>query len=179
MKRQVYVAPLLVTILLSPSTLGQTSPAATPDRSQIIRGAREVMQKAHYCAFITIGDQGQPQARVVEPSPPDDEFAVWVGTSPVTRKVVQIRKDPRVTLFYFDAATRAYVTLIGGADFVSDPAERAKHWQEEWSSFYKDKYRGSDFVLLRVKPRRLEIVSYAHGLGNDPQTWRPVILDLQ
>ena len=36
--------------------------------------------------------------------------------------------------------------------------------------------RGEDYLLLRVRPSRLEVVSASRGMRNDPQTWRPVIL---
>jgi hypothetical protein len=32
-------------------------------------------------------------------------------------------------------------------------------------------------VLVKVTPARLEIVSYAHGLLNDPATWRPLAVE--
>lgn len=82
-------------------------PGADVDRPAVIRAARDVMQKARYCAFITLGEDGQPQARAVDPLGPDDDMTVWVGTNAATRKVAQLRKDPRVTLFYFDAAAPA------------------------------------------------------------------------
>ncbi len=155
----------------------QPLPGVDAERSAVIRAAREVMQKARYCAFITLGEDGQPQARAVDPLGPDDDMTVWVGTNAGTRKVAQLLKDARVTLFYFDAAAPAYVTLIGTAVASADPAEKAKHFKNEWSPFYKDRHRGPDFVLLKVKARRLEIVSQNHGLINDPRTWRPVAIE--
>lgn len=155
----------------------RTPPGTDADRPVVLRAAREVMQKARYCAFITLGEDGQPQVRAVDPLGPDDDMTVWVGTNAATRKLAQVRKDPRVTLFYFDAAAPAYVTLIGRAVESSDPAEKAKHWKNEWLPFYKDRHRGPDFALLKVEPRRLEIVSQNHGLLNDPKTWLPVAIE--
>jgi len=180
MKKHVILTALslvvcIPTILQAQQAQGVSAP---PDRVTVIKAAKEVMTKARYCALITIGDDGQPQARVVDPFFPEDDMTVWLATSPATRKVAQIVKDPRVTLFYFDTGTQGYVTVLGKAELIRDPAEKAKQWKEEWASFYKDKNRGDDYMLIRVKPRRLEIVSYAHGLANDPQTWRPVMLEL-
>lgn len=106
-------------------------PPSTPgsaDRSQIIAAAREVMKQAHYCTLVTIGEEGQPQARIVDPSEPDQGFVVWLATKNATRKVAQLRKDSRATLLYFDQATLSYVTLLGGATLVSDPVEKERHW---------------------------------------------------
>lgn len=152
-------------------------PAVAADRAAVLRAAREVAQKARYATFITIGEDGQPQARIVDALGPDEEFTVWVGTNPVTRKVGEIAKDPRVTISFFDPAGPAYATLFGTAHLVTDPAVKALHWKSAWAPFYKDEYRGRDFALLAVVPRRLEIVSQGHGLINDPVTWRPVSIE--
>jgi general stress protein 26 len=146
---------------------------ATP-RVGILQAAKTLMQEARYCALITIGPDGRAESRIVDAFPPEPDMTVWLATSPVTRKVEQIRKDPRVTLFYWDATRMGYVTLIGDATLVDDPAEKAKRWKDEWSEFYSDENRGADYLLIRVTPRRLELVSIADGLVNDPKTWRPL-----
>ena len=157
----------------------QRPEATAAKRAEVIQAAREVMEKARYCALITVDDDGQPQARVVDPFAPEEDLTVWIATKPVTRKVGQITKDPRVTLFYFDPEGLGYVTLLGKADIVKDPVEKAKRWKEDWSAFYDDRNRGDDYLLIRVTPSRLEIMSFGHGLLNDPKTWRPVTIDLR
>jgi general stress protein 26 len=147
--------------------------AVTPDRATLLAAAREVMQTARYCAFVTFGPDGRAQARAVDAFAPEQDMTVWVATKPATRKVAEVRKDPRVTLYYYEPKGPGYVTLLGDAQVVDDPAEKAKRWKEEWASFYSDRNRGADYVLLRVRPRRLEVVSYGKGLLGDPVTWRP------
>jgi len=65
-----------------------------------------------------------PQARIVDPFAPEADFTIWVATNPLTRKVAEIRQDPRVTLLYFNAAAAEYVTVLGTATLVSDSASR-------------------------------------------------------
>ena len=173
-------ATSIVLTLISLSTAGRGQAQAPPqssDRAKVVAAARDVMRKAGYCGLITVGEDGHPQARVVDPLPPEEDLTVWIATNPATRKVGQIRKDGRVTLFYFDRGGPSYVTLLGRADLVRDPQEKAKHWKEAWTPFYKDTFRGDDFVLIRVRPSRLEVVSDTHGLPGDSRTWRPVTLE--
>lgn len=155
----------------------QDTPGRAPDRAKVVAAAVQLMEKARHSALITIGLDGHPQSRIVDPFPPEPDMTVWIATNPVTRKVEQIKKDPRVTLFYFDPSGPGYVTLLARAELVTDPAEKAKHWKEDWAEFYKDKYRGGDYVLIRCRPIRLELVSYAHDILNDPDTWRPVAIE--
>jgi general stress protein 26 len=168
---------IIFSIFLFPRAILGQDTSATADRSHILSSARSIMEKARYCALITIADDGHPQARAVDPFLPDGGMTVWIATNPATRKVAQIKKDARVTLFYLNPDGSGYVTVLGKADIVNATAEKEKYWKEEWSFFYKDKYRGDDYVLIRVQPRRLEIVSYPDNLINAPQTWRPVQIE--
>lgn len=55
--------------------------------------------------------------------------------------------------------------------------EKAAHWKDAWSPFYKNESRGADFALLKFVPHRLEIVSESHGLVSEKGNWRPVSID--
>jgi general stress protein 26 len=162
----------------APSGTPRAAPAAAAtDRARVVAAARDVMQKARFCTMVTLGRDGHPQARVVDPFAPEGELTVWIATRPVTRKVREIERDGRVTLLYFDASAQAYVTVLGRADIVRDRAEKARRWKAEWKAFYADENRGEDYLLIRVRPLRLEILSPGHGLSNDPKTWQPVAVE--
>lgn len=173
--RSILVCTALLTLGCAPRAAGQV---VVPDRDRVLTAAREVMAAARYATLVTIGEDGQPEARIVDPFPPEDGLVIWIGTNPLTRKVRQIEGDPRVTLLYFDATGLSYVTLVGRAEPVTDPDVKRRHWKEEWAGFYPDGPQSEGYLLLRVIPSRLEISSSRHGLTNDRRTWRPVILEL-
>lgn len=150
---------------------------AQPSREVIITAATDVVQKARFCTLVTIGEDGHPQARVVDPLGPDPDFTMWIATNPLTRKVNQIRRDARTTLLCFDTATSSYVTVLGRAVLITDPAEKQKHWKADWAPIYPDGPRGAGFMLIRLTPRRLEIVSESRGIVGDPKTWLPRAID--
>ena len=160
---------------LAPAALAEGP--APPDRATLLKAARELMEKARFCALVTNAENGYPQARAIDAFAPEADMTVWIATNPATRKVAEVKKDPRVTLYYYEPGGPGYVTLQGKATVVADRAEKAKRWKEDWAAFYKDENRGEDYVLIRVTPVRLEIVSYAHGLLNDPASWRPLTVD--
>ncbi len=164
-----------VAALLAPGALAQ----GAPDRSKVLAVARQVMEAAHYCALITVDAQGRAQARTMDPFPPEDELTVWMATNSASRKVAEIRDNPRVTLFFYDTKSSGAVTILGEARLIDDAAEKAKRWKPGWSRFYKQGNRGPDYLLIRVEPARLEVVSEAQGLPGDPQTWRAVVVDFR
>ena len=170
-------AALLASILAPSLVAAQTAPTAQPSRTGVIAAARDVMQSAAYCTFITIGEDGQPQARIVDPTLPDSNLTIWIGTNSLTRKVNQIRRDARVTLLYFHAASASYVTVLGRAALVTDAGEKERRWKASWAPFYPNGFRGSDFTLIRVTPTRLEISSPSRQMPSDPKTWLPVVVE--
>jgi general stress protein 26 len=175
-KSAAWIAGVVVSIAGCGTSLA--APAGPVEHARIVSVAREIMQKARYCALVTVGRDGQPQARIVDPLVPEPDLSVWIATSPATRKVAEIRANPRVTLIYFDPAGPAYVTLHATAELVTGADLKAAHWKDDWAPFYKDAHRGEDFVLIHSKPVRLEVVSQGHGIVSEPVSWRPTTIEL-
>jgi general stress protein 26 len=146
---------------------------ARAHRGDLRTAARDVMRASKYCALVTVDDQGRPRARTVHPFPPGNDFVVWIATRPVTRKVEQIRADPNVTLYYFDAERLEYVTLMGRARLVDDLEEKKKRRNLISFALYPD--WPEDCLLIEVTPERLEV--QAKGVDPDDVTWRPQSLE--
>jgi len=140
-------------------------------REQIIKAAQELMIATRYCALITVDAAGRAHARTMDPFPPEKDLIVWLGTNPRSRKVAEIRRDARVTLYYFDAASQGYVTLYGRARLVDDPKEKARRWKEEWKAFYPDREKG--YLLIAVTPQKLEVVIEKKGIVGNSAVWTP------
>ncbi len=160
---------LLVFFVVSTTEAQEMKKSLT--RDELIATARETISASRYCALITLDSSGRAQARTVDAFAPDENMVVWIGTNPRSSKVAEIRRNPRVTLYYFDREAQAYVSIYGIARLVNDPKEKAKRWKEEWKDFYPD--RAKDYMLIAVTPKKLELVNVSKGIVGDPQTWTP------
>lgn len=160
-------------------TTDATIAAAPGDSAGILAAAREVMAEARYATLISLGPDGHPQARIVDPFAPEADFTVWIATNARSRKVTEIARDSRVTLLYFDRDGASYVTVVGEAETVDDPEMKAKYWKTAWAALYPDEYRGEDYLLIRVVAQRVEVSAERLGILNDPVTWRPAIVELR
>jgi general stress protein 26 len=138
--------------------------------------AREIIDASGNCALITIDDEGQPRARTMDPFAPEDDFTIWFGTNTKSRKVKQIKNEPRVTLYYFDKPSSSYVTIHGKAQIIDDAKEKMKFWKNNWSAFYPSFPQG--YTLIKVTPEWMEIISESRGVTDDSITWQPPILRL-
>jgi general stress protein 26 len=160
---------LLGITAFTPAVFGQQPQRLSKDA--LIVAAREIIATARYCALITQSANGRAHARTMDPFPPDKDLVIWFGTNPKSRKVAEIRRHRRVTLYYFDRDSPAYVTITGFARLVNDRAEKARHWKDEWKGFYPDREKG--YLLIAVTPKELEIVNEKKGIVGDADLWRP------
>ncbi len=164
---------LVLFVLLASSDLIHPAAAQNTGDTTVVETARKIMLAARYCSLTTLGEDGSPQIRAMDPFPPEEGMTVWLATNNTTRKLGQIRRDGRVALFYLQAPT-GYVTILGDAQIVEDPGEKARRWKDSWKNFYEDENRGKDYVLIKVVPKRIEVSS------PDIETpeWGPAVVEM-
>jgi general stress protein 26 len=169
LRKFIYVMiPILLALPFS--GLSQNTEQKNASDEKLINAAREIMAAAGTCALITLDAKNLPRVRVMDPFPPESDFTVWFGTNTKTRKVEQIKNNPNVTLYYLDSDSSGYVMIQGMAHLVNDPKEKEKRWKAEWEAFYPDRSEG--YLLIKVSPTWMEVISYKHGILGDPVTWQ-------
>lgn len=148
------------------------------DPRLVLDSAMALMQRDGTAALVSDDASGQPRIRSVGSFLRDsarsdrERFTVFVLTRRSTRKLDQLARNPRVTLYYNDDARVSYATLMGRATIHRDPS--APQLQEFLDSatiaFFWPEYP-ADFVMLEIVPDWLEFMG--PGAWNDPETWRP------
>ncbi len=172
--RKPFYIILPILLLITFNSFSQSIEQKDSLNNKLMNAAREIMASAGTCALITLDQQGRSRVRVMDPFLPESDFTVWFGTNPKSRKVDQIKKDPRVTLYYFDKSASGYVMIHGIAQIVNDPIEKEKRWKAEWEAFYPNKPDG--YLLIKVSPEWMEVISSAHSIVGDPLTWEPPVV---
>jgi general stress protein 26 len=76
----------------------------------------EMINQAEYCALITIDEDGFPAARMMQTLPVEYDFVIWLGTKPNTQKIKHIENNQRVSVYYSDVESAAYVNVQGIAE---------------------------------------------------------------
>lgn len=164
-----FVFPIL--IILPFLSFGQNAEPIDFSNKKLVIAAREIMNSASTCALISLDDEGRARVRAMDPFPPEDDLTVWFGTNSKSRKVDQIKKDPRVTLYYLDSDASGYVMIYGIAELVDDQKEKEKRWKEEWKDFYPN--NAENYLLIKVSPIWMEVSSTPRGIFSDTITWQP------
>jgi general stress protein 26 len=152
------------------------APPPSEERARLVAAAREIMAAQTYCALITIDESGRPQVRTMNPFPPEEDLTVWFATNTRSRKVREMKVDPRVTLYYADHKNAiGYVALQGRAVLVEDRAEILTRKRAYWDQAFPGL---QNLVLIKVVPERLDVLNYKAGTKVDPETWRTPSIEL-
>ncbi|UCG14018.1 MAG: pyridoxamine 5'-phosphate oxidase family protein [Deltaproteobacteria bacterium] len=146
----------------------------TPER--VLEVANAIINGVEFGFLITRSESGEANARIMHPFAPEQDLAIWFGTSQESRKMREIQRDNRVTLAFYDSKETAYTTLIGTALVERDVDTRRKYWREEWLAFFPEGPEGEDYVLVKFIPSRIEVMSFAHGILPKPYRLRPAVL---
>lgn len=149
-----------------------TSSALGAQDAELAAAARTVMALDPTPTLVSLDAEGRPRARTVQVSDPDEDFVLWIATKPNTRKVAQLRGDPRVTLHYADDGVGAYVSVMGTATLHDDAGTLGAHTfhdEDDLAAFWPD--YPEDYLLIRVTPDWIEVLG--GGAEPDPETWRP------
>lgn len=168
---------LMILSLLPIGIFTQEAQQSDHNQDSLISAAEELMLEARYCALITLDETGHPQARTMDPFPPDSNMVVWFGTNLNSRKVKEIKKNQKATLYYEAPNAGGYVILKGDAYIENDSEQKIKYWKSEWEVFYpKSK---ENYTLIKFIPVRLEIVDYTRKIVGDSVTWEVPSIDLE
>lgn len=163
------VALMAALLLFSTGLWAQEGHAVNLSEETLISAARDMATAARFGTLITLDKSGHPQARTMDTFAPEESMEIWFGSNPKSRKVEEIRQDPRVTIHFAAPKGDGYVVLKGRAYIIDDRDLKKKYWKEGWEEFYPD--REASFTLIRVVPDRLEIVDYSHGIVAESDTW--------
>jgi general stress protein 26 len=131
-------------------------------RDSLLTYAWMIVDSSDSHVLVTVDETGKPHARTMSPFTPEEDWTIWLGTFPTSRKAQQIKNNPNVVVFYYDSKSFSYVNVSGTARLVNDPDLKAKYWKEGWKRFYPD--RVTDYILIEVTPERLEVCSFKYNL---------------
>jgi general stress protein 26 len=138
------------------------------NRDTLLLAAHELINESSYCGLVTVDSAGQPHVRTMNPFPVGEDFIIWFATSRTSRKVQEIRNNPKVSVYFSDHNTaKGYVNLSGKAEVLDDKELLVKMKRAYWEGIpdWQD-----IFVLIKIVPGKLEVINYKQGVNNDPAT---------
>lgn len=134
----------------------------------LVAAALATISKLRYCWALTSCENGvcvRPMGHVAH-LPGEDPWAIWFLTRGNSRKVLDIRRDERVTLVFQQDSNDAYVALSGRALLMDDPTEVRARWKEHYNLHFPTDVERAGAVFFQVTADRLEL--WIRGITPEP-----------
>ena len=127
----------------------------TSDEQKIV----SIMRDNYLHANLATCDGDQPRVRIVSPVVEDD-MSIWVTTRSTSRKVKQLRENPKICLAFVEPPEGdKSVTVIGEASMIPDIEKKRRVWKLAPFDLYEhfpDGPDSDDFCVLKIMVNRIE-----------------------
>jgi general stress protein 26 len=139
------------------------------DILQFLAAARETITAMPICWLATRSLEGGTNARAVNSSagsPGSDEWTRRFLVRRNSRKVVEMRAAPFVTLAFQHPSGDRYVALGGRATIIEDVAEMRTMWPSGLDAHFPPGFADASMIVIRVDVDRIEV--HVRGLTPAP-----------
>jgi len=139
-------------------------------RDTVLAGAKDIISQTIYCGLVTTDETGLPKIRTMNPFPVKDDFVIWIATSRSSEKVMEMRNNPAVNVYFADHSKAiGYVSISGKAEVIDDKELLVKMKRDYWDGIPNWK---NNFVLIKIAPVTMEVINYKYSINNNPQTFK-------
>jgi len=118
-----------------------------------------IMKENCLHAYLATCDGEQPRVRPVSPIVEDD-LSIWITTYSSSRKVEQIRENPRICLAFVEQPRGdKTATVIGEAEIVPGLEEKKRVWKLasfDLAEHFPKGPESTEFCLLRINVKKIE-----------------------
>jgi len=100
----------------------------------------------------------------------DNKFAIYISTNTSSSKVEQIKKNPKISVYFCDPENFKGVMFGGEVEIIEDMEIKRNIWLEWWTKYYLEGLEDPDYTLLRLNPKtaqfyyRLQKVQFSPGV---------------
>ncbi len=135
--------------------------------------ALKLFSSQPFVILATVDENGYPQARAmanlrqtgaVEGNPfSGDSLDTAFGTSAWRTKIVQLKKNPKASVYILDAKTYQAALLLGTIEIVNDPDVKKAYWSKNFAAIYPQGPTSPDYTILRFHAEALKIFAMDHN----------------
>jgi general stress protein 26 len=115
------------------------------------------------CLLGSNGEDGFPYIKAVLNLKHEGFRQFWFGTNTSSKRVRQLKKDSRASLYFMDEKNFKGLMLLGTAEVLRDLASRQLLWTKDSEFYYPLGIDDPDYTVLRFTAKT---GNYYHGLKN-------------
>ncbi len=133
------------------------------DQHEAIEQALALADRAAIAMLGTNGDDGYPHIKAMIKMENEGLRHVWFSTNTSSRRVGQLTRDGRASVYFVDFDEWKGLMLVGTVELLQDAESRRRLWRPGYERYYPQGVDDPDYTVLRFTARW---GNYYHALHN-------------
>ena len=119
------------------------------DEQQARTESLSLVERSEICMLGTNSEEGFPHIKAMIKAEAEGLQHIWFSTNTSSRRVAQLRLDPRASVYFVDFEDWMGLMLVGEAELLRDAASRKRLWHEGDERYYPMGVDDPDYTVLR------------------------------
>jgi len=131
-------------------------------QEEAIEKGLALVNKSTIAMLGTNGAEGYPNIRAMIKMENEGLKRIWFSTNTSSRKVVQLKNNPKACVYFVDFDKWMGLMLVGVINILQDPESKQRLWREGFEKYYPLGVNDPDYSVLLFTAER---GSYYHSLA--------------
>ncbi|MBA7587398.1 hypothetical protein ES708_29427 [subsurface metagenome] len=133
------------------------------DKQEAINEGLKLIDQSKICLLGTNGEDGFPNIKAMMNIKHEGMKKIWLSTNTSSKRVQQLKKDNRASVYYVDESNFKGLMLTGTIQILQDLQSRQMLWDEGSEKYYPLGVEDPDYSVLYFTAHR---GNYYHRLKN-------------
>lgn len=126
------------------------------DHDDPVATLAELIHGIRFAMLTTTARDGSLHSRPMATQESRFDGDLWFFTGLASHKVEDILERPQVNVAFADPSRQRYVSVVGQAELVDDPARKRELWSPAMKAWFPGGIDDPDLGLLRVRPSQAD-----------------------
>ncbi len=128
----------------------------TEEINKELNKVQEIIDSIEVGMLTTMQDDGDHKSRPMQTQKLDADGNLWFLTNRSSHKTEELQKHPNVNVAYADTNNQSYVSVVGKASIVDDPAVKKDLWSPIAKAWFPKGLEDPDLTALKVEIKSAE-----------------------
>ena len=133
------------------------------EKQEAINQGLELVDRSTIAMLGTHGEDGFPNIKAMLKMENQGLNKIWFSTNTSSKRLAQIKKNPKVCVYFVDTNEFKGLMLVGSIKVLQDKSSKQRLWREGFEKYYPLGIDDPDYSVLYFTGLR---GNYYHGLSN-------------
>ncbi|MCX7747915.1 MAG: pyridoxamine 5'-phosphate oxidase family protein [Clostridia bacterium] len=129
----------------------------------ILKKSCELIDSCGIAMLASNGNNGYPNVKAMMKVETEGIKTIWFSTNTSSKRVVQLRKDPKACVYFHNEKCFKGLMLVGEIEVLSDLESKKRLWREGCEVYYPLGVDDPDYTVLKFTSKW---ANYYEGLQN-------------